>query len=868
MKRSISVLVLVLMVIGLGCMHGRENDPVTPATTQHETGSQNSSVQLWGIYDISLDEAAQEFIVTPLRGADFTCNVVNFLNNSSGGVAVMINSIDGDEIDCRITLTHPFPGLDQYWGFDVMGVFIGQGSETADWNTTLQYPGPDDQQLLNPDGFTRWFNPNEFDGGMPLLSYTKGNLATPNYLGSATLMPYKYFGDSIGANDDLWTEITDPGYSRRGVFTTGANSRQYILKFPASTGIKFNYAVVAHWEANINDPAPPASVDDFPIEANALEAMAFNIDTSATTLWWNESEGGGGTLIADVSILDWDAEVSGSGQMEQYRIILSSDIFDTPYAVSPSEMTPVASGDYFHTYHVEIDPDTLNGNDVTLWVIAEYPDLDYTNDFGVPNDADGPLQACFRYDFTITDDSPGNDPPVIESGVDGPTPVSECDSEIYSVTASDSDGDDLTYTWSVVADGEPDDFNITGEDDTYSINWQDYGDGFWSVNCQVSDGINPPVTATALTVEATYEENCCPFAPNAAYEYTQTPTTGSSGCWAYITPIVDYDSDENCIDMDFMHDGTDRLVVNGRDGLNRIGSVHPNLGTHGSDSTIYVIDVETMSIDVGMDNRIVYVEFDDSVLDPYNWERRLFPQRTDIVTGSDVEFHVFDTETSSEIGSGFVVGERIQAVDIDAYGTIWIIDVENEMHCFEESGSTYVENTGRNFDMDDNGSAMEGYVHDFVINYYNEAFYLLTNGDPGGMLYRVECDGEFISSIDGNSNPAVGFWDVDCNDRADIVIDNFDDDGEIHDGEQDAQILCFAEIVPSGYTSEKIGITRIDASLGNDIWYQFVGGTYTAYGVQAAAINGITNTMYTKSGGTFGNQRSVHIIYTPSGEWF
>ncbi len=867
MNRTENCLLLLGLAFLLGCQSSGTGIPTSPGHSSSPSPQPGQCATfLWGLYQVSYDSAASRFDVNPVRSAMFTANVTRFMDGPPPGLGIKINSIDGDVFDIDVSLTHPFPGLDKYTGFDVMGVMIGEGSMEADWNPDLRYPGGEDQRLLNADGYTRWFNPTEFNGGMPLLSYFPGKLSTPGYTASATLMPYKYFADVLGPKDGLWDALTDPSYNDRGAFRPTTNRRNYVIRFPSPIGVKFNYAVVANWEPNVNEPEPPASLDDFPPSANAREAVAFDIDMTGSTLYWNPVDGGGGLLTADISILDWSAAASGA--MDEYLIRLSSDMMSAPYDFSASEMVPVDSGKNYYTYHVELYPDSISGNENSLWIIVEYPGYDYSNGFGVPNDAGGPLQAAFLHEFTIPS-QPGNQPPDISSGVDGPTPVTECDTETYSVTATDPDGDPLEYLWSVVPDGQADNFDILGEDQDMDINWQDYGDGTWKVNCQVSDGINSPVTATPLLVEATHKEDCCPYAPNAAYDYTTTPTT-QDWQWAYLMPAAANDTfGHSSIDMDFLHDDTDRLVVNCRT-LHQIACVTPVLYQSGINYTQFVTNVDAMSLDVTTGNRIIYVKFDSSVLGSVtDWRDIYWPTRTKAVEGADTVFHVFDVGTMSEIGSGFSVGAKIQAVDSDEYGTIWAMDMNNTMHCFEESGVTYSENTSRNFDMDTNGSSMQGLVYDFAIDFYNECFYILTNATIYGYLYRVECDGSFNSTIDGNSNPLVNVWSQKCTDKADIVIDNFNSSEEILDGEQDAQILCVANIEMSyNIYASKIGITRVDASLGNDIWYLFEGVSNVGYGATCTAINGITNTMYTKCGPPFGNSYIVQKIFVPTGQWY
>jgi hypothetical protein len=136
---------------------------------------------------------------------------------------------------CTVTLKHPFPGLGQYNGFDVMGVFMHNGSATLGYDnlTYSDGSGSDEALLLNPDGYTRWYNYSEFDGtGPQLLRFWSGklsNLPAP----TAMLNPYKLFADGLLTDDDYYTWISaSSNAANRNIFSAGqVNSRRYELKF-------------------------------------------------------------------------------------------------------------------------------------------------------------------------------------------------------------------------------------------------------------------------------------------------------------------------------------------------------------------------------------------------------------------------------------------------------------------------------------------------------------------------------------------------------------------------------------------------------------------------------------------------------------
>ena len=135
--------------------------------------------------------------------------------------------------------------------------------------------------MLNPDGFTRWFNQPEFNGtGYPLSNSRPGKLSTLP-APTATLNPYKIFANNLGVNDNYYQWITSgTNAQNRNIFRAGSsNSRRYQLQFPIVGGapqLKFQYAVIATWEpgdpTKTGDPAVYRS-GDFPTSANVEEAF-------------------------------------------------------------------------------------------------------------------------------------------------------------------------------------------------------------------------------------------------------------------------------------------------------------------------------------------------------------------------------------------------------------------------------------------------------------------------------------------------------------------------------------------------------------------------------------------------------------------
>jgi len=482
-QRAFIIPAALLMCIYSGCSNsGTDLNPVEPDISGEHgltiDNDNNGQTCLWGYYDIEIDPVTWDTAVTPLRHAMFTANVVNFLNANPAFLGLSINKVQNDasyiDLDVDISITHPFPGLPQFNGYDVRGIFMSEGSQTLQTNSDLIIPaiGTDPYMLIDPhdydgggpDGYTRWFNPTEFNQDIThsqLLGYVEGKLATHDYTPGATLNPYKYFADDLVMDEDLWSWLTvNPGYEGR--FSSGNTAtRNYYIRFPKPGGIKFGYAVVANW----------IDADTHP--ANAPEAVASSVVITHDLHYIDDTDWGG-DLILDISIFDWHSEVE-SGVMEDYVIRVESTVLDSSYCLNSAEMTPVDGDENYSTYHVEIPADHIYSNDGNeYFVLVEYPDHDYQNDFGVPNLAyTDPLTTIFRSNLFISPD-PFNYAPVCDLLIDPSTPMPAEGWDVgvpvqFDATGTyDDDGDDLTYEWDFDGDGiydeDPDD-SYTGSDD-------------------------------------------------------------------------------------------------------------------------------------------------------------------------------------------------------------------------------------------------------------------------------------------------------------------------------------------------------------------------------------------------------------------
>ncbi len=402
--------VLVSVLITVSCSSG-SGSPVMPSVDSGITGMVNHSAQtqthLWGYYDVFIDVENRAVEAVLNRSAMFSVNVVTFMNINPGNFHTSIYelsvSTDYVDIDIDVTIVHPFPDMPEYNGYDVRGIFCSDGSGTLEYNSDLHYPVFGTDQIMlddpeasgvapaedylggGPDGYTRWFNPVEFLAS-GIFSYTPGAFASTGFSGDATLNPYKYFADGLGAEQDLWSFLNST--TGNGVFSTDEkNTRNYYLRFPKEKGLQYGYAIVANWEGKAEECHP----------ANAPEAVGLSVDVT-DNIYYVDEFNKGGNLILDIHVPGWEYQPS--------TIFIESEVLGAGAVEIPS-MLPTGGDDTFSTYHCDLPATVLTSSaDSEFWVICQYDGFDYTNDFGKPNAADTDfLAAFFRFDLHISDES-------------------------------------------------------------------------------------------------------------------------------------------------------------------------------------------------------------------------------------------------------------------------------------------------------------------------------------------------------------------------------------------------------------------------------------------------------------------------------
>ncbi|HEX9744097.1 MAG TPA: hypothetical protein VGB30_01610 [bacterium] len=479
---------------------------------------------LWGLYDIYWDNG--EIVVTPVRSGALTLNVLDFLQPPNGNLDLLSISIIGSEsniseglVALDVSITHPISNP-RFRGFDTMGVLIGNGDVQFDEDTTAIFSGPDDLKLVNFDGYTRWMNPVEFTSP-GAAGYTEGYLGTKGVEWSATVNPFKFFARNLNATDDV-TSYLENNAVFRGVFEPDSTlTRRYILQFPMVGGfpqLRFQYAILSHWKMAKDGngvPIPDPVINDFPPDANCLEAVHVQADPSGSTLYYDTSTAeAGGDLIIHLNIFDWQGYL-GAGEVfdEVGNITLGSP--DGLFGGNPPILTPLdlagfnpengTNNTQFDLVIEGLQPQAPGRADVIIAVYSADP----TTYGPLGNFPTAKLAAYTRVEVNILDKAPPEEPfpPEIEE-INGPEEVTCWTGSVpYICVATDPNPDDvLTYQWDIVqVDAHPTYPNPADESNELILDMssdEEFPVGAYALYCRVSDGMfdtELPQTINKLT---------------------------------------------------------------------------------------------------------------------------------------------------------------------------------------------------------------------------------------------------------------------------------------------------------------------------------------------------------------------------------
>ena len=358
--------------------------PVDESITIQDATGPSTGHQLWGYYDVTIDLEKMLAEVIPIRTAEMTVNVTQFLQpkwSSIHLVSIEIDLVDSDPenglIVCDVILKHPFPGAQVYRGFDVRGILMGGWERNLDHDSMARYGGPGTLELLNADGHARWWNPIEFGPKDTIFGYTQGGRAPVDYTPNATLNGYKYFADELGPDDEI-----DLNPANRGTFANspGVNSRRYEIQFPMAGGspvYRFGYAIDASWHPPDESGAPNYPIGSFPSDANCAEPYFIKVTDNGSDAWFKDENDHGGSLKLAIEVFDWQSVENPDGvEGELSGLWIEGEPFGDPIDILPiAEILP--GGDTSQIFQIELnDLNLYKSGEYEIWIIAESADPD------------------------------------------------------------------------------------------------------------------------------------------------------------------------------------------------------------------------------------------------------------------------------------------------------------------------------------------------------------------------------------------------------------------------------------------------------------------------------------------------------------
>jgi N-acetylneuraminic acid mutarotase len=446
LKKSLFLTLLITTGIFLCSCSGSGSAVSQPEVQDEQRAISNTNHYCWGLWQGIIDPDAETIDFVKLREGNLHLNALGFLEPPAL-VYLSLESLDfnGDIITADVGLRHPFLGLNEFTGFDVCGIFITSGSVSGFDNAALVMTGEGDTRLLNPDGYSRWWNPAEFPSNDTIFGYKDGMLGTPDSVGDfdCTLNAYKYFCDDL---DDITDTLADVDPTGRGVFSAGQkNIRRYEIEM--SDGLVFNYAIDASWQFPSGSP-PWNAPDDFADEANRPEAWRVDISEISNTLYYDElTSSGGGNLSLSIDVYDWFNAGLNSVSVE------SSDVFS-----SSSSPTPVGGGVGYSTYELDvIGASPVQAGELTVLITVE-SEIEGFGGFipGIPT-------SSYFIHLTNVNEGGANEPPVADASNTGPicgmVPVEVA---LDPDGSYDPDGTIVLYEWDVETDSIYDYSNTDG----------------------------------------------------------------------------------------------------------------------------------------------------------------------------------------------------------------------------------------------------------------------------------------------------------------------------------------------------------------------------------------------------------------------
>ena len=477
MRRQLLVLLLAILALSCSSSGGPvAPDAAEPPSQEIELSGTAQSMQpgrvLWGLYEWVIDLQNETFEVVPLRDALMHINVVRDMNAYPPRVGFDGFTVDKSKgtIGLDVYLYHPYPHRPNLAGFDVHGIMIGPGSVSGFDDPTLVVAGLDDPHILNPDGWSRWWNPVEFRIDNDLFSYTDGRKGIPHSVGdyNATLNAYKTFSDDLG-NVEYIGEMNLPD---RLIFTTDAvHSRHYDVWFPVENDkfvLRYNYAIDASWEPipgyQPGDPVDAPS--DWEATANQAEPFWALVETKQNSLYYENSSVQGGNAVLEVKVFDWQGYLTDGDVAFEIQTVK----FECPGVYDGVEwgiMTDPGAGSMaYATYEITLDGSKLTTNEPGIMLLTVVSAIGDYQPAQTGYSGSAPLSYYRFIELpAISPQAPPNEPPVAAAEVDETERFVGEPFTFDATSSDDPDGEIVLYEWDFDGDGVYGDSYDSGTDE-------------------------------------------------------------------------------------------------------------------------------------------------------------------------------------------------------------------------------------------------------------------------------------------------------------------------------------------------------------------------------------------------------------------
>ncbi len=378
-------LLVLLGVIAVGCGgHSGNGNPAVPGVTDPVIESRSgSSHVLWGMWEVVINPTGTntaDVELVPLRGAMFNSNVQKFLTPPEAPINLLTfdflseTDFPAGYVKVNVGIVHPFVGLAKFRGFDVRCIFMADAETYGLHDPDILYTKPmpngtptSGAYMLNPDGYTRWWNYPEFTDPAPILSFKPSVLGTdPEPM--ATLNPYKYFSDELDEDDP----VSELPVESRGYFSPNGdiNYRIHEIQFPTDPlNFGFNIAVDASWALPDPSGEPDYPVDSFPPDAQTQEPFHVKGTHTGGGAFYTDSASGG-TIELDVTVYDWQAVGNPPEVPDEITSIwLEGEPLASPVDVLPLATVNTGPNEASSVFHVELDNSMLDLNSAGDFVL-------------------------------------------------------------------------------------------------------------------------------------------------------------------------------------------------------------------------------------------------------------------------------------------------------------------------------------------------------------------------------------------------------------------------------------------------------------------------------------------------------------------